>query len=184
MQKTQKLGYRDDGLFGDCVTDPMEVAVYETRELGNVDVPRWLMKSHANELTENELTAMARIYDYPSQGYDATDEDIELMTSALKRILDGRDFCKWLCKSPGAVVDAYIAPYYDAAERLETAECSTYVIPADAIPLTDPDDPDGTLWAWSARHDTEPVRTMGMKNAIERERRHMAAELNALYGFH
>lgn len=161
------LGYRDEYLFGDEVTAPVEVTSYETFVLGNTNIPYTLIKRHAAKLSAEERDALARICNYRED----RPSDEALLRSAVKKVLGGRDFCKWLCATPSDVVMSYMAPYYDASERVEGSFCSAYEIPADAIALTETGDPDGTLWTWHATpENVTPVWEVPMRDALARER--------------
>lgn len=161
------LGYRDDGLFGDAITDPVSVAMHETEELENTHIADHLLLHCKTLLSPEEVLAVTHICE--NGPGDATEEELRLLRQTLIRVLDGRDFCKWLAPSPQHVVDAYISPFPDANARIDDSECSTYVIPDDAMPLTDEDDPEGTLWAWYADYtNTVPIEIISMREACTR----------------
>lgn len=166
-----RFGYRDEALFGEGVTDPLLVAEHETRELGNVDIMLGLAMTFKDALTDAETSACRRIFEYPSQGLDATDEDWAIVRSALVRVLDGRDFCKWLCDEPASISMNYIEPYDGSENIIEESICSTYAIPDDAICLTLPSDwDDGRLWAWKAdATNTDPIEERPLVSLIHPE---------------
>lgn len=152
----KRIGYRVEDLFGDCVTDPIAVAKYETAELGNIDIASHLLDAYGDDLTDSERTMLSRLCENPNQGFDATQEDLDELELALVRILDGRDFCKWLCNAPDEIWHAYIEPFEDADERLDDAYYVAYDIPDDAISLTDENGDEGVLWAWRISQEWEP----------------------------
>ena len=76
----------------------------------------------------------------------------EFLTEELTYILEGRNYCVWLCATPTNVVDAYIEPMIengneDYAEYKDNMEIAEYDIPNSAIILDDVE-MDGALWCW------------------------------------
>lgn len=164
---TKRIGYRIEYLFGDCVTDPIAVAKHEIAELGNIDIAQHLLDAHGDELTSSESTMLSRLCNIYHNGFNTTQNDLDVLDGALVRILNGRDFCKWLCNAPNEIWHAYIEPFDDAYERLDDAYYVAYDIPDDAIALTDETDDEGVLWAWRTSQGWEPsTEETPLKSAI------------------
>lgn len=167
MDKTQHLGYRDEYLFGEGYTDPIEISYHETFELENSDIAEHIMHNFAHMLTKDEARACEDIIRANRESTEMPEGAQVHLRRALVRILDGRDFAKWLCATARDVADSYIAPFDDAEAMMADSYVSVFVIPEDAIALTDESDPEGTLWAWRADgENTLPIRELPMKDAL------------------
>lgn len=136
-------GYRCEYLFGDGVTDPLEVSFYETRDLGNSDIPDMILKT-CQTLTEEE-----RVFLNTFKEQDEPDK--WFFQSIVRKYIGNRNFCKWLCKSPKDIFHSYIEPFKDNSillnEFLNSGDISEYNIPDDAIVLADLG-VEGSLYCW------------------------------------
>lgn len=160
------VGYRDEALFGEGVTDPSEVVFYETDTLGNSDIVEYILSKHSDCLSENERKWLGKIVkyilsnrsNYFSEG-DESDEidddeigeiDKEYFVEIIKKVIGDRDFCVWLCKSPDDIYDSYVgvrSKSPDRKEYMETADIRAYRIPDDAMILSDLG-MEGRLYVW------------------------------------
>lgn len=160
------VGYRDEALFGEGVTDPSEVVFYETDSLGNSDIVEYILSNHSDCLSEDERKWLRKIVkyilsnrsNYFSEG-DESDEidddeigeiDKEYFVEIIKKVIGDRDFCVWLCKSPDDIYDSYVgvrSKSPDRKEYMETADIRAYRIPDDAMILSDLG-MEGRLYVW------------------------------------
>ena len=160
------VGYRDEALFGEGVTDPSEVVFYETDSLGNSDIVEYILSNHSDCLSEDERKWLGKIVkyilsnrsNYFSEG-DESDEidddeigeiDKEYFVEIIKKVIGDRDFCVWLCKSPDDIYDSYVgvrSKSPDRKEYMETADIRAYRIPDDAMILSDLG-MEGRLYVW------------------------------------
>lgn len=160
------VGYRDEALFGEGVTDPSEVVFYETDSLGNSDIVEYILSNHSDCLSEDERKWLGKIVkyilsnrsNYFSEG-DESDEidddeigeiDKEYFVEIIKKVIGDRDFCVWLCKSPDDIYDSYVgvrSKSPDRKEYMETADIQAYRIPDDAMILSDLG-MEGRLYVW------------------------------------
>ncbi len=135
-------GYRSETLFGDGYTDPLEVAFFETRDLGNPDIPETLLKN------DPWLTDDQKKYLKTYEQYEELDK--EYFQEIVRKYIGDRNFCKWLCKSPEDIWKNYVHPL-DKSVSLElflaTEEITEYEIPEDAIVLADLGS-EGALYCW------------------------------------
>ena len=136
------VGYRGEYLFGDCITDPGEVAFYELRDLGNLDIPEYLLSHY--EVSAEHKEYLESIVD---GDIDDCEIDKEYYKEIISRIIQGRDFCKWLCKAPKDVYDCYVEPFGRVSYEAFKEEINCYEIPHDAIILSDLGK-EGILWCW------------------------------------
>lgn len=121
------VGYRVENLFGDGVTDPVEVIVYEVQELGNLDIPYYLAKQASS--TQGFWKALAN---------ELIEPDADTIRLNARQYLGGRNYCKWVCKTKEDLQAVYnVEP--DDIEEIE--------IPSDAIILSDLGR-DGVLYCW------------------------------------
>ncbi len=136
------VGYRCENLFGDGYTDPLEVTFYETRDLGNPDIPDMLLKNDPY-LTDDQQKFLETL--------DQQDEiDKEYFQEIVSKYIGNRNFCKWLCKSPEDIWASYINPFdrnMPLQLFLDTEDISAYEIPEDAIVLADLGE-EGSLYCW------------------------------------
>ena len=140
-------GYRCENLFGDNVTDPIKVAIYECKELGNSDIPEYILKN-SNDLTYDEqifLNNFLTTTDF-NEFFDE-----EFFTEIIKKYIGNRNYCKWLCSTPENIYFSYVAPFEQEGVSLElfleTEDITEYEIPNDAIILSDID-MEGVLYVW------------------------------------
>lgn len=149
-----RVGYRDDDLFGDHVTNPIDVLEYEICELGNEVWLSDLLELHGhklNAITRHDLSDLAETV---LNGDEPDDTQKAALKAALTAILEGRDFCKWLCTRPADVFDAYVSPFAhtaDYTERMQETCVQAYMMPMDAMPLTHSEPNEGILMAWHRR---------------------------------
>lgn len=163
------VGYRDETLFGDGITDPCEVVFYETDTLGNSDIVEYILSNHSDCLSEDERKWLGKIVEYISPNYsncfsedeqssldeiDESDEiseiDKEYFVEIIEKVIGDRDFCVWLCKSPDDIYDSYVgvrSKSPDRKEYMETADIRAYRIPDDAMILSDLG-MEGRLYVW------------------------------------
>lgn len=162
------VGYRDETLFGDGITDPCEVVFYETDTLGNSDIVEYILSKHSDCLSENERKWLGKIvkYIFSNRSYyfssgeqsspDEIDDDEigeidkEYFVEIIKKVIGDRDFCVWLCKSPDDIYDSYVgvrSKSPDRKEYMETADIRAYRIPDDAMILSDLG-MEGRLYVW------------------------------------
>lgn len=138
-----KKGYRDDHLFGDAITDPKEVAFFETRDLGNIDIPIYLLK-HGG-FNEEENNFLKDIIDN-----ECDEIDKEFFQEIIGKYVGDRNFCKWLCNTPADVYYSYLAPMSGndiSLEEFEKGYVTEYNIPESAVVLADLGD-EGRLYVW------------------------------------
>lgn len=137
-------GYRCEDLFGDGVTDPVAVAIYETFVLGNMEIPLMLLANFKN-LTEED-----RVFLETCNESDNTD----MLARIVRTYIGERDYCKWLCASPEDIWHCYVEPLENnrllLPEFLESGRVSEYSIPDDAVVLADLGR-EGTLYCWEGR---------------------------------
>ena len=162
------VGYRDETLFGDGITDPCEVVFYETDTLGNSDIVEYILSKHSDCLSENERKWLGKIVKYIlsnrsyyfSSGEQSSPDEIdddeigeidkEYFVEIIKKVIGDRDFCVWLCKSPDDIYDSYVgvrSKSPDRKEYMETADIRAYRIPDDAMILSDLG-MEGRLYVW------------------------------------
>lgn len=139
------VGYRDEALFGEGVTDPSEVVFYETDSLGNSDIIEYILSNHSDCLSEDEQEWLRKVISY------SLDEiDKEYFVEIIEKVIGDRDFCVWLCKSPDDIYDSYVgvrSKSPDRKEYMETADIRAYRIPDDAMILSDLG-MEGRLYVW------------------------------------
>ena len=154
--KSPKIGYRDDTLFGDEITNPIAVAMHEIFELQNQSIILNAFREHNDilnaKLNKHEIHELKTL----TKGSHIPDETTTAQTIAVRHmidaILDGRDFCKWLCEKPEDIWYAYVEPF-DICEGLSKERyihtfVETYVIPDNAVRLANNEE-EGSLWAWN-----------------------------------
>lgn len=140
------IGYRDNSLFGDGITDPLAVTYYELNTLGNVDVPDYILDHYASHLLTDEVAYLKEL----SENIDDIDEvDEWFYGQIIQKVIGNRNFCLWLCKSKQDVYDSYIGIMPQCKETFEEAKehIEAYDIPDDAIILSD-GGREGTLYVW------------------------------------
>lgn len=149
-----RVGYRDDYLFGDGYHDTYEVAMYETAELGNLDILDCILTHYSTLLPEATYTLLSDSLPGCTDSFellekiDDEDEFEDLIDSALRAVIGNRTFCIWLCSEPSDIVDSYLAPYSDGRAAIyDLDNVDSYDIPEDAIILSDLGR-DGCLWCW------------------------------------
>lgn len=144
-------GYRDDGLFGDGITDPLEVIYHETYVLGNCDIVETIVTEYSENLTEEELLYLNQIIAM-NQGLDTDMSEIDkpYFQDILKKVLNDRNYCLWLCEKPEDVYESYVEPMsgddgvtYDEYKE----DISEYDVPEDALILSDLGS-EGSLYVW------------------------------------
>lgn len=141
-------GYRSETLFDDGYTDPVEVAFYEIQELGNIDIPSMLLEKA--QLTEDEAEFLGNVVSFLNEDEDAEIDEIdeEYFCEIVRKYIDGRNFCKWLCPTPKDVWSNYVEPIQKDIPFNDFAdEITEYDIPEDAIKLADLGKA-GVLWCW------------------------------------
>lgn len=141
-------GYRSETLFDDGYTDPVEVAFYETQELGNIDIPSMLLEKA--QLTEDEAEFLGNVVSFLNEDEDAEIDEIdeECFCEIVRKYIDGRNYCKWLCPTPKDVWACYVEPiHHDVSFEDFAGEVTEYDIPEDAIKLADLG-AEGVLWCW------------------------------------
>ena len=140
-------GYRDDNLFGSGNTNPIDVIYFECKELGNTDIPTYMV-NHPRELTGAQI-------DYLRQIANGASIDEFRLKEIIKFYIEKRNYCIWLCNSPKDVYDAYIDRTCSNTEKPEykkyKKQISKYTIPKDAIILSDCGI-DGKLYAWQKKY--------------------------------
>lgn len=136
-------GYRNERLFGDGITDPLEVAFYEARDLGNPDIPDMLLKK-CMTLTEVEREFLETFH-------EQDEPDKWFFQDIVRKLIGERNFCKWLCATREDIYYSYIEPLEGKNLSLdlflETEEIAEYDIPEDAIVLADLGR-EGSLFVW------------------------------------
>ncbi len=138
-------GYRSEYLFGDGITDPLEVAFYETRDLGNSDIPDMLLKKGIT-LTDEER-------EYLETFHEQDEPDKEFFQDIVSKFIGNRNFCKWLCATPADIYYSYVKPLNLKGRELslelflETEDITEYDIPEDAVVLADLGR-EGSLFVW------------------------------------
>lgn len=154
-----KKGYRDDNLFGENYHNPVEVLIHEIMELENLSILKFIYTQHIDKMSMGGHIIFKSIMDYTdindliNDYFDGSDEKMEeFLTEELTYILEGRNYCVWLCATPTNVVDAYIEPMIengneDYAEYKDNMKIAEYDIPNSAIILDDVE-MDGALWCW------------------------------------
>ena len=125
--KASMIGYRVENLFGDGVTDPVEVIAYEVTELGNLDIPHTLARYISDtqgfwKALDNELI----------------EPDADIVKSYARQFLKGKNYCKWICKNKQDLIDIYDVDEDDIEE---------IKIPDNAVILSDLGR-DGVLYCW------------------------------------
>jgi len=115
-------GYRAENLFGDGVTDPVEVIAYEVTELGNLDIPETISRYPSD--TQGFWKALAN---------ELIDPDEETIKSSARRFLKGRNYCKWVCKTKQDVIDVYGS----ADDGMTLDDIEEIEIPDSALILSD-----------------------------------------------
>ena len=100
------IGYRDNNLFGDGYTDPLEVSYYETSVLGNTDIPDHILnQKRLYGITEEEYGFLRDICEY-----NVDEIDKWYFQEIIQKYIGDRNCCLWLCKSPEDVYNSYVAP--------------------------------------------------------------------------
>lgn len=149
-----RVGYRDDYLFGDGYHNTYEVAMYETEELGNLDIPDFLISHYSSIIPEDSYQLMSDLLPDCEDSFellekiDDRQKFEDLLSSIFQSVIGDRTFCVWLCADPADIVDSYLAPYSDGrADNYDLDNVDSYDIPDDAIILADLGR-DGCLWCW------------------------------------
>ena len=124
-----KVGYRDDSFSGCGETDPAEVSYFETAEMGNVDIPEYLLAHY--KLTDEEKEFLEDIVEG-----EPDEIDKEFFCDIIRAVVGGRERCLWLCDSPEDVYDSYFSYRMTREEYFKDGPVS-WRIPKDAIILSD-----------------------------------------------
>ena len=133
-------GYRNEDLFGDGYTDPIEVAIYETDELANNDIVNYMLEN--SNLTEKHADYLQQIAD------EEIDEiDTDYLGEIIRSYIGDRNYCKWLCNTPEDVREMYMTLEGCDEDHLPDGEITEYDIPDDAIKLSDLGR-EGSLYVW------------------------------------
>lgn len=140
FSESDKVGYRDDTLWGENIHNPASVCFYETDELGNTDIPEYLLSNYRNVFDQREIQFLEGVV---SEEYDDVDE--KEFKSIISKVIGDRNYCLWLCERPEDVLEEYIIPFTDAT--LTETEIVSYRIPEDAIILAD-NGREGKLYVW------------------------------------
>ena len=139
------VGYRDETLFGDGITDPCEVVFYEERKwLGKI--VEYISPNYSNCFSEDEQSSLDEI----DESDEISEIDKEYFVEIIEKVIGDRDFCVWLCKSPDDIYDSYVgvrSKSPDRKEYMETADIRAYRIPDDAMILSDLG-MEGRLYVW------------------------------------
>lgn len=137
-------GYRSEYLFGEGITDPLQVARYETWDLGNADIP-YMLLSKPELYTKEELDYLDDVFNCRV----ASLEDLDFWNDIVKKFIGTRTYCKWLCKTPKDVYDSYVGIFNSNKITYEEfkEEIEEYEIPENAIVLADLDR-EGKLYVW------------------------------------
>lgn len=159
MYQTRK-GYRDDSLFGEYGNevgyhDPVEVLLYETLELQNIQAIDFFHKNYMHLLTEEEKEKI-ELFMYKCSGpweyekvFSSENEFKTFLEVIIRKIIDDRNYCIWLCAQPQDVFDSYVWNPEDI-EVYDMDQIDEHEIPSDAIILVD-NDTEGCLWCWKEK---------------------------------
>ncbi|MBO5551237.1 MAG: hypothetical protein J5966_04690 [Lachnospiraceae bacterium] len=129
------IGYRDNDLFGDGYTDPLEVSYYETSVLGNTDIPDHILnQERLYGITEEEYGFLRDICEY-----NVDEIDKWYFQEIIQKYIGDRNCCLWLCKRPEDVYNSYIAPMSGETVSFEEYRdrITAYEIPDDALVMSD-----------------------------------------------
>lgn len=149
-----RIGYFDDKFFGSPSTDPTETVLHEIFVLDNETLISDITLMYRNKLDAIDRHELSQIQEKLLIGQPTNESDKEAIIHCLKKILDDRNYCKWLCPTAMDIIDSYIAPFSHTSEfnqRLKTVQPLAYIIALDAIPLTMSDPNTGVLMAWHKR---------------------------------
>lgn len=145
------VGYRSETLFGSGEIDPKEVSFFETRDLGNSDIPQYILNFHRENLDDKEIEYLTEIILHSA--IPDFEIDKQYFQGIIEKVVKGRNYCKWLCESPEDVYDSYVN-YPGAHNKVEYAEfvetVTAYDVPEDAIILTDLGT-EGALYCWRVK---------------------------------
>jgi hypothetical protein len=108
-----ELGYRDNDIFGDNITDIAAVCVYETCELGNTDIIDYCIANYdlSGELVNKLENSISNKNEYTFNDELAKEMLNEIGTKFGKNLVK----CLWLCDSSQDVVDTYLDEDADAS---------------------------------------------------------------------
>lgn len=142
--KGNRKGYRCEWVYGSDVTDPILVAIHETKELFNTDLIEWLIHN-ADNITETERQVLRSFTCAAiNESYAECLKYENSYHTILERYLGNRNFCKWLCPTPEDVKRIYSGEYFNINDN----DITEYIIPDNAIVLSDLAGNEGTLIAW------------------------------------
>ena len=149
-------GYRDDTLFGEGYRNPQEVLMYEILELGNIGAILFWISQYTNSFSNEEKAVLTNVKDCVdakelAEYFSSEDEFVSFCRNLITKVIDGRNYCIWLCASPEDVKSSYITPFVDNgsdwANEYTGDNIEEFSIPKDAIILDDLGQ-EGCLWCW------------------------------------
>ena len=124
-------GFRDDSTYDECITNPYDVCLFEVSELGNLDIPKTLLKLYKDKLSSEQINFLDDLIDinYWDDSYES--DYLEILST----IIGNRNYCLWVCSSEEEVLELY-------GDNIEK-----YDIPKDSIILSDLSN-EGVLFCW------------------------------------
>jgi hypothetical protein len=105
--KNEDVGYRNDDYFGDGKRSLLKVVVYETTELGNIDIPDTILSTFKH--TEEQGKLLKEFIELIDSGNPIEDFDVYIET--LMDVIHGEypeaKYALWLCKTKDDVKKLY-----------------------------------------------------------------------------
>ena len=100
-----KIGYRNESLYGSKVRDIREIIEFEIAELGNTDIPYTLLDTFAiNEEREKEIEEY--IAEIEDGNFDNIETLVDWCIATINKNYDNPRYCLWLA-SKNAIIKNY-----------------------------------------------------------------------------
>ncbi|SDB55797.1 hypothetical protein [Butyrivibrio sp. INlla16] len=137
-----KIGYRDDTLFpanGTLSTNkrnPMDVAITEILSCGKYEICDFIIIHYADMLSRRDYRFLLLLIDeIKYSGYPILDSQMHVqLRRIIEKLIQGFDYCIWLCAEPDIIYDYYLKDYIPKAEKSDPGfmdSCPEYSIKAE-----------------------------------------------------